>query len=97
VLKEFQAAQPWIQAYRAQYPLSPLHRLNGLSVEAIEQEMKPKLFRMNVNFMDGVYYGQFSKSPLLPHGYGIFVQNKSGAIYEGERKHGLRSGHGRLI
>jgi hypothetical protein len=52
---------------------------------------------MNVNFMDGVYSGQFSKNPLLPHGYGIFIQNQSGTIYEGERMNGLRSGFGRLI
>jgi hypothetical protein len=55
------------------------------------------LLRTNVNFMDGVYSGKFSKNPVLPHGYGIFIKNQSGTVYEGERMKGLRSGYGRLI
>lgn len=58
---------------------------------------KAQLFKVNVNFMDGVYSGQFSKIPFLPHGYGIFMQRDSGAVYEGWRSKGLRQGHGRLI
>lgn len=97
MLKEAQTTNPQIQAYRDLYSFDPLHRLSQVSVEARKKEMKPKLFRTNVNFMDGIYSGQFSESPLLPDGFGIFMQNKSGAVYEGERRQGLRSGHGRLI
>lgn len=59
--------------------------------------MNAKLFREDYLFMDGIYTGQLSRRPLLPHGYGIFLQNETGAIYEGWRKHGLRSGPGRQI
>ena len=97
MLKGFQATHPWIQSYRGSQPFDPMNQFIGLSEGEIRLEMGPKLFRMNVNFMDGVYSGQFSKNPLLPHGYGIFIQNKSGAFYEGWRQGGLRSGHGRLI
>lgn len=56
-----------------------------------------KLYRKDYLFMDGKYIGQLSKTPLLPHGYGIFLQNETGAIYEGWRKNGLRWGPGRQI
>ena len=58
---------------------------------------KAILYQENQNFMDGKYSGQYSKDPLFPNGFGIFIQNGSGATYEGWRKFGLRSGHGRLI
>jgi hypothetical protein len=54
-----------------------------------------KLYRENVKFLDGIYSGQYSKTPFFPHGFGIFIQNETGALYEGWRKFGLRWGHGR--
>jgi hypothetical protein len=57
VLKEAHTTNPQIQAYRDQYPFDPLHRLSQVSIEERKKEMKPKLFRTNVNFMDGIYSG----------------------------------------
>lgn len=98
VLKESQTANSQIQAYRDQHPFDPLHKFKNITeLEKILALKQLNLFRKNVNFMDGIYSGQFSKNPMLPHGYGIFIQNQSGTVYEGERMNGLRIGYGRLI
>lgn len=73
----------------------PMKRIKTIKDKSICDEAV--LFREDYLFMDGVYVGQLSKTPLLPHGYGIFLQKETGAIYEGWRKFGLRSGPGRQI
>lgn len=55
------------------------------------------LFFDNYKFLDGLYIGQLSEIPLLPHGYGIFIHTKTGSLYQGWRKRGLRWGPGRQL
>ena len=46
---------------------------------------------------DGWYQGEVQLNTRVPHGRGVFVQNHTGAIYEGWRKKSKRHGYGRII
>ncbi len=50
-----------------------------------------------IELQEGIYLGEVKLNTRIPHGRGIFVQNETGAIYEGWRKNGKRHGYGRVI
>lgn len=72
----------------------PTERVKDIKDKSL---LKGKLFKEDYLFMEGKYIGQLNKNQLLPHGYGIFIENDTGALYEGWRKNGLRCGPGRQI
>lgn len=77
------------------YPYDPSEKI--LMIKKASLKTRAKLFQPDLKFQDGTYVGQSAKKPLLPHGYGVFVQNETGSVYEGWRRYGLRWGHGRVI